>query len=236
MRVPGFTVHRSRDVPGIVYLPSYCEQAGLDPDVLWASALAAQYIPRDDQDALYRGHPLRRSKLYVCDTCAGFWPVYGFPGFQYGAVVNHYQRLHDVQWMQPLFSAVRKTVVEGARITANQAIVTLYENGADQIDWHSDKMASIADPSIIFDVSLGGERTLSLRSKDGEWADEIRMKHGSAVAFTTEFNKAAEHAVLAEPGAGPRASIVFRDIATVKTDEECRRKAKATVRRRAAAR
>jgi hypothetical protein len=41
------------------------------------------------------------------------------------------------------------------------------------------------------------------------------MPHGSAIAFDTTFiiNKRYQHAVLAEPDAAPRASIVFRDIA-----------------------
>jgi hypothetical protein len=50
------------------------------------------------------------------------------------------------------------------------------------------------------------------------------MPHGSAVAFDTTFNKRYQHAVLAEPGASPRASIVFRNIATLMPDAAVRAK------------
>jgi len=158
----------------------------------------------------------------VADTPEGIWPVYKFPGFQYRAVVNHYKYLHDVPWLHQVFAAVRATSIAGVPVTCNQAIVTLYQSGTDCIGWHSDKMTSIADPSIILDVSVGGERTLSIRKTEDGPITRIPMPHGSAVAFDTTFNKRYQHAVLAEPGAAPRASIVFRDISTIMTEAAVR--------------
>jgi hypothetical protein len=185
--------------------------------------MGAEFIPRSDRSALYRGHELRRSKIYVADVPAGIWPVYKFPGFQYRAVIDHYKYLHDVPWLQPVFAAVRATSIAGFPVTCNQAIVTLYLSGTDCIGWHSDKMTSIVDPSVIFDISLlGGDRTLCIcESEDGP-ITRIPMPHGSAVAFDTTFNKRYQHAVLAEPGAAPRASIVFRDISTIMTEAAVR--------------
>jgi alkylated DNA repair dioxygenase AlkB len=88
-----------------------------------------------------------------------------------------------------VFAAVRATPVAGVPVTCNQAIVTLYESGTDGIGWHSDKMASIVDPSIILDVSLGGERRLCIRESEDGPVTRIPMPHGSAVAFDTNFNK-----------------------------------------------
>ena len=212
------------NLPGLFFMPAYCADSGLDADDLWASIQAAEFIPRSDRSALYRGHELPRSKIYVADTPEGSWPVYKFPGFQYRAVLEHYKRLHAVPWLQPVFAAVRATAVSGVPIECNQAIVTRYESGTDCIGWHSDKMTSIADPSIVFDLSLGGERTLCIRESEDGPVTRIPMPHGSAVAFDTTFNKRYQHAVLAEPGAPPRASIVFRNIATLMTDAAVRAK------------
>lgn len=205
-----------------MFLPNFCADSGLDADATWASIQGADFIPRSDRSALYRGHELPRSKMYVADTPEGIWPVYKFPGFQYRAVVDHYKYLHDVPWLQPVFAAVRATTVAGVPVTCNQAIVTLYESGNDGIGWHSDKMMSIVDPSVIFDISLGGERTLCIRKSEDGPITRIPMPHGSAVVFDTTFNKRYQHAVLAEPGAAPRASIVFRDIATIMTEAAVR--------------
>ena len=142
-------------------------------------------------------------------------------------MVDHYKRFDGVEWLQPLWSAVRKTNLDGASVVANQAIVTLYKSGSDCIGWHADKPVSIASLSTIFDVSLGGERTLCIREREGAPVHKITMQHGSAVAFTTEFNARHEHAVLPEPGASPRASIVFRDIATIMSDAEVHAKVNA---------
>jgi 2OG-Fe(II) oxygenase superfamily len=95
-----------------------------------------------------------------------------------------------------------------------QAIITSYPSGEYNIGWHSDKKTSIAPNSIIFDVSLGSERTFLLRDKATGAEESIRMASGSAIALTTAGNELYEHAVLPEPGAGPRVSVVFRNIAT----------------------
>ena len=205
-------------------MPTYCADSGIDASALWAAIQGADFIPRADRSALYRGRELPRSKMYVADTPDGVWPVYQFPGFQYLAVAQHYKRLQDVPWIQSVFAAVRATTVAGVPVECNQAIVTLYKSGTDCIGWHADKMASIADPSIILDVSLGGERTLCIREFEDGPVTRIPMPHGSAIAFDTTFNKRFQHAVLAEPGAAPRASIVFRNIATLMTDAAVRAK------------
>ena len=81
-------------------------------------------------------------------------------------------------------------------------------------------MESIAPDSIIFDVSLGSERTFLLRNKATGVEESIRMASGSAIVLTTTGNELYEHAVLPEPGAGPRVSVVFRNIATTMSRDE----------------
>ena len=117
-----------------------------------------------------------------------------------------------------------------------QAIITSYPTGDYNIGWHSDKMTSIAPDSIIFDVSLGAERTFLLRDKATGGAEErIRMASGSALVLTTTGNELFEHAVLPEPGAGPRVSVVFRDIQTTMSRDEMMKKIEVSMNAKAKA-
>ena len=116
-----------------------------------------------------------------------------------------------------------------------QAIITSYPTGAYNIGWHSDKMDSIAPDSIIFDVSLGSERTFLLRDKATGAEERIRMASGSALVLTTTGNELFEHAVLPEPGAGPRVSVVFRDIQTTMSRDEMMKKIEVSMKAMAAA-
>ena len=81
-------------------------------------------------------------------------------------------------------------------------------------------MESIAQGSVIFDVSIGSERTFLMQCKETGAEESILMRSGSAVVFTTTGNALYKHAVLPEPGAGPRVSIVFRNIKTTITAQE----------------
>ena len=79
-------------------------------------------------------------------------------------------------------------------------------------------MKSIETDSVIFDVSLGAPRTFLFRHVGQETAaGKVTLQHGSAIVLTTEANVLLQHAVLEEPGAGPRVSVVFRKISTIKS-------------------
>ena len=226
--VAAFAARPMGTTGGCVYIPSFCSDAGIDADALWKACLDADYIPRDDPAAKYRGKALPRSKLYINITPDDFICIYKFPGFQWVAT-RHYKELAEVPWFKDVFSLVSKQPFHGAglndgKATFNQAIVTLYNCGTDNIGWHSDKPASIAAPSVIMDISLGSERTFCIRNIETGEEESVRMQHGSAICFTTAFNAKYQHAVLAEPGAAPRASIVFRHIADVYTKEQVAKK------------
>ena len=202
---------------GCIYMPTFCADVGLDADSLWASVQGAAFIPPEDPAAMHRGHPLARAKLYVDFNEPGKTCIYNFPGFKYAAV-KYYKRATEVEWIMPAYEALR--AMPG--MVYNQAIVTMYRDGTDAISWHNDKPKSIVPDSVVFDVSLGAERTFHVR-KNATTGEEITqvMAHGSAIAFTTSFNETHQHAVLpAMAGAEPRASIVFRNIADVLNDEE----------------
>ena len=215
----------------------------------------ALYTPRDDRTAKYRGNELTRSKFYVnfaevcpeqpgpvaracgltqCPLFQDGTAKYGFPGFQYAAMLN-YKSYDDPAYhfvtslKDKLQGGLRVGDVEMPAPHFTQAIATMYENGSDGIGWHSDKVLDITEGSIIFDLSLGAERIFSLGRANGKKAptdvQNVTMRHGSAILLSTKTNNEYKHAVLPVAGLeAPRVSLVLRDIKTVVTELELQKK------------
>ncbi|KAI0454292.1 hypothetical protein F5B21DRAFT_514744 [Xylaria acuta] len=65
----------------------------------------------------------------------------------------------------PSVDAVRRVVEEALGHELNHVLIQLYRGGEDYISEHSDKTLDIARDSFIANVSLGAERTMTLRTK-----------------------------------------------------------------------
>ncbi|KAI8952604.1 hypothetical protein F4801DRAFT_599777 [Xylaria longipes] len=65
----------------------------------------------------------------------------------------------------PAVDAVRRLVEEALGHELNHVLIQLYRGGDDYISEHSDKTLDIARDSFIANVSLGAERTMTLRTK-----------------------------------------------------------------------
>lgn len=229
------------------------EQLGLDPAELWRDLLDVPVWPddgpipfrRDGSDphwvrgshpALrYRGHELKRRKLWLQSGYAKGLRRYGYTGWQHAisfatGAVEHVppartflERLNDglKRWGQPLH---------------NHLIVTAYENEDHGIGFHSDKDGDFAPDSYFIVVKLGAPRPFAfrLRPTDEEknpkpFFDEV-LSAGTAVMVRAKAPAAAnslvQHGVPAgvEP-VGVSGSIVTRSIATVFPWERVEREA-----------
>ena len=87
------------------------------------------------------------------------------------------------------------------------------------------------------DLSLGGVRTLELRPKGAEAAEEaIPLTSGSLFLLSTATNETWQHRVRPERGeVQPRVSIVCRDISSVVPRSKVQRMTHAKAKKRAAA-
>lgn len=203
------------------YCPLFCDEVGLNKDKLFSVFSNPQlYQPPNADYMRYRGNELARMKFFVshASVSAGVTPVYRYPGFQWAAV-QHYMTLQaaPTQLGDIVRGLCNNLSVDGRGYDFTQTIGTLYRDGQDSIGWHSDKVKDIADDSLIFDISLGAQRTFSLRAKTGDAPaaqEDCVMQPGSAILLTTATNAAYQHAVLPQQGAGPRVSLVFRNIKT----------------------
>ena len=99
---------------------------------------------------------------------------------------------------------------------ANYIIVTIYKNGQDHIDEHSDKTKDFDDNSLLTVVKLGpGERSFVIR--DGKGGKELfneKLPVGSAVLMTVAGNNSTTHEVPTDDSTELSGSIVFRTIKT----------------------
>ncbi|KAL2407849.1 hypothetical protein ABEF92_008528 [Exophiala dermatitidis] len=126
----------------------------------------------------------------------------------------------------------------------NHVLLQWYRNGEDHISEHSDKTLDIVRGSTIVNVSLGAQRTMTLRTKssavtvtvvadDGSRQSDfvrpsqrIRLPHNSLFALGQETNRLWLHAIRADKRpaslkdpeelafSGERISLTFRHIGT----------------------
>jgi hypothetical protein len=100
-------------------------------------------------------------------------------------------------------------------MTVNRCIAILYENGADNIYWHFDKIDDLVPNSTIFAVSFGDVRTLEVaRMSDGE-VGALELASGSLYELDWKTNLQHVHRIKPEKkySVGPRWCFTFRHVA-----------------------
>lgn len=122
----------------------------------------------------------------------------------------------------------------------NHVLIQLYRSGQDYISEHSDKTLDIAKGSSIVNVSFGAERTMRLRTKKTDDADDspretqrVTLPHNSIFILGLKSNEKWLHGIMADKRMtsersetenaydGMRISLTFRHIATY-LDAKCR--------------
>jgi hypothetical protein len=100
--------------------------------------------------------------------------------------------------------------------SANYVIITLYNDGQDNIPEHSDKTVDFDENSLLTVVKLGpGERSFVIRDgMQGKTLFNETLSVGSAVTMTVKGNNATSHEVPKDSSTLLSGSIVFRTIKT----------------------
>ena len=88
----------------------------------------------------------------------------------------------------------------------------LYRDGRDSVAWHGDRIGrSREQDTIIAIVSLGADRPLSLRPRDGGASIKVAAGHGDLVVMGGSCQRTWDHAILKTSAVvGPRISVQFR--------------------------
>jgi alkylated DNA repair dioxygenase AlkB len=110
----------------------------------------------------------------------------------------------------PALAALRDRLNAQLDIALNSCLVGVYENGADNVDWHADDEPELRDR--IVSVSLGATRTFHVR--DGRTVEHrIPLEHGSGLVMSVASQTRWQHALPPQPHSGRRVNLTYRVIA-----------------------
>jgi alkylated DNA repair dioxygenase AlkB len=123
-------------------------------------------------------------------------------------------RLTTRQWDDP--PAVVLEMSEGlserygrplTQISAN-----LYRDGRDSVAWHGDRVGKLRDDTVVALVSLGSARRFLLRPVGGGSSLRLRPLPGDLLVLGGTAQKTWQHCVPKVRQAGPRISVMFREV------------------------
>lgn len=89
-----------------------------------------------------------------------------------------------------------------------------YRTGDDSVAWHGDRVGRTIDrDTMVAILSVGVERTLSVRPKGGGPVLRFPVGHGDLIVMGGSCQRTYEHAILkTKQAVGPRISIQFRPV------------------------
>lgn len=116
--------------------------------------------------------------------------------------------------MHPLMVPVCAQLEKGLGYRPNNCLLNFYVSGKSTMGFHFDATDDLEPGSGVAIVSLGAQRTITFRRKDDKSVSyEYPLKGGSLLFMPNEVQDSWLHAVRGQPGAGPRISLTFRQLA-----------------------
>ena len=182
----------------------------------------AQWVSGQNSALNYRGNDLKRGKMWFqIGEVKSFFLRYGYTGWQW-AVLRATACVDKCSELAPVVHKYNTFVASHGFDEANHFIVTKYQDGKQNIGFHSDKAKDIKPGSLITVVKIGScGRPFEIRrlAVEGEKQNKIKpffsqiLAPGTAVIMTLEANLSTQHGVPVVDGdCGPSGSIVFRTI------------------------
>jgi alkylated DNA repair dioxygenase AlkB len=89
-----------------------------------------------------------------------------------------------------------------------------YRTGDDSVAWHGDRVGrTIERDTMVAILSVGAERSLSVRPKGGGATLKFPVGHGDLIVMGGSCQRTYEHAILkSKQAVGPRISVQFRPV------------------------
>jgi len=162
------------------------------------------WLDRALPEMAYRGNELNRTKFFLT-RYRRKKHVYSYTGFQW-ASVRQYGCWKDYLLMRKLIKRLRPFG------KYNHIIGTLYEHGADNIGFHSDKIRSWTPGTSVAILSLGATREFQLKRKSDEMITSIQFESGDLFVLGWKDNQTYQHSIPVVEKCEPRISLCFRDI------------------------
>ncbi|MFA5630800.1 MAG: alpha-ketoglutarate-dependent dioxygenase AlkB [Porticoccaceae bacterium] len=121
--------------------------------------------------------------------------------------------LRTLPWTQAL-AQLRTRVEHATGHSFNSALVNLYRNERDSVDWHSDNEAELGPKPVVASLSLGETRCFELRRRDNHRDKrKLALADGALLLMAGDIQRHWQHRVGKERYAcGARINITFRTV------------------------
>lgn len=124
------------------------------------------------------------------------------------------RRLYEPRPYHPVILSIRKKLEEFAGATFEVCFLNRYLNQSDHLGWHADDSPEMDDARPIATVSLGVEREIWFRLKDGaepRIVEKIKLGNGSLCLMAAGMQDTHQHRIpKASIQCGERISLTFR--------------------------
>lgn len=116
-------------------------------------------------------------------------------------------------WL-PVLRRLKARVEESTGERFNSALLNLYRDGRDSVDWHSDDEPELGRRPQVASVSLGCSRRFELRHRQRRAGPcKLVLSHGSLLLMSGAIQHNWQHRVPKERGVqGERINITFRRV------------------------
>lgn len=203
------------------FVKGFMKQTGKGSDELFDYLNEhAPWIDREADYMKYRGRPIKRTKFFLTRYKTPIH-VYKYTGYQHRSVLEYkcYKQYPKV------YSLVKELNegLPGSRY--NHVIGTLYENGSDQIGYHSDKTRSWREGSNVSILSLGESREFHLQCIADGKVEVFNFEAGDLFILGWQDNMTHKHSIpTSDKDVGKRISLCFRSITERYTRAEIEKK------------
>ena len=138
---------------------------------------------------------------------------YGDADYSYSGVT-----LQTRPWTPTLLS-LKQQVESATGVAFNSALLNLYRNGADSVDWHSDDEPELGCNPQVASLSFGTVRRFELKHRTiPKSRYRIDLPDGALLLMAGELQHHWLHRVPKQPGIdGERINITFRSVLTKST-------------------
>lgn len=133
-----------------------------------------------------------------------------------GSDYSYSGRLFRARPWLPVLAELKQRVEQTTGASFNSALVNLYRDGQDSVDWHSDDEPELGRNPLIASISLGAVRRFQIKHKTRRdlALKTLELDHGSLLLMAGEFQHHWRHRLPKMKGLSqPRINITFRRVA-----------------------
>lgn len=169
-----------------------------ESDTLFGSLLESLHWQQGEGTFYGKKAPIPRLQAWYGET--GEQRIYKYSGMT----------LIPIDWTPDLlFIKNRIDILAGVRFT--NALVNLYRDGKDGVDWHSDDESILGKDPVIGSVSFGTVRVFQLKHKTRGMRFELELGPGSFLLMQGPTQHYWQHRIPKKSSlTGPRINLTFR--------------------------